>query len=98
MLGYAETAANDTPAALSRIQQFHSPLQFHCSLTLIILGYIRYEKFVPVMTHVLMERRYKPATEEQMLRAFEVLWKVQPNSLLQANYPKIHIKNCFFTQ
>jgi len=36
-------------------------------------GYIRYEKFVPVMTHVLMERRYKPASEEQMLRAFEVL-------------------------
>ena len=44
-------------------------------------GYIRYEKFVPVMTHVLMERRYKPATEEQMLRAFEVwLWGLRRGS------------------
>lgn len=36
-------------------------------------GYIRYEKFAPMMTHVLMERRYKPAPEDMLLRAFEVL-------------------------
>ena len=44
----------------------------YCRNKTSLAGYIRYEKFVPVMTHVLMERRYKPATEEQMLRAFEV--------------------------
>ncbi|CAK8677589.1 dynein regulatory complex protein 8-like [Clavelina lepadiformis] len=36
-------------------------------------GYIRFEKFLPMMTHILMERRYKPAPEDQLLKAFEVL-------------------------
>lgn len=36
-------------------------------------GYIRFEKFIPVMTRVLMERRYRPIAEDVLLRAFEVL-------------------------
>ncbi|CAH1792161.1 unnamed protein product [Owenia fusiformis] len=36
-------------------------------------GYIRFEKFLPMMTHVLMERRYKPCPEDHLLRAFQVL-------------------------
>merc|ERR1712154_515246 len=36
-------------------------------------GYIRFEKFLPMMTKVLMERRYKPSPEDQILKAFQVL-------------------------
>ncbi|XP_041109753.1 dynein regulatory complex protein 8 isoform X2 [Polyodon spathula] len=36
-------------------------------------GYIRFEKFLPTMTKVLMERRYRPIPEDVLLRAFEVL-------------------------
>ncbi|KAM4695095.1 dynein regulatory complex protein 8 [Discoglossus pictus] len=36
-------------------------------------GYIRFEKFLPMMTKVLMERRYRPVAEDVLLRAFEVL-------------------------
>uniref|UniRef100_A0A8C0J366 EF-hand calcium binding domain 2 n=1 Tax=Chelonoidis abingdonii TaxID=106734 RepID=A0A8C0J366_CHEAB len=36
-------------------------------------GYIRLEKFLPMMTKVLMERRYRPIPEDILLRAFEVL-------------------------
>ncbi|XP_077934024.1 dynein regulatory complex protein 8 isoform X8 [Halichoerus grypus] len=36
-------------------------------------GYIRFEKFLPVMTEVLLERRYRPSPEDTLLRAFEVL-------------------------
>ncbi|XP_027967650.1 dynein regulatory complex protein 8 isoform X3 [Eumetopias jubatus] len=36
-------------------------------------GYIRFEKFLPVMTKVLLERRYRPSPEDTLLRAFEVL-------------------------
>ncbi|KAI5179879.1 Dynein Regulatory Complex Protein 8 [Manis pentadactyla] len=36
-------------------------------------GYIRYEKFLPVMTKILQERRYRPIPEDILLRAFEVL-------------------------
>ncbi|KAF6274526.1 EF-hand calcium binding domain 2 [Rhinolophus ferrumequinum] len=36
-------------------------------------GYIRFEKFLPVMTNVLLERRYRPIPEDILLRAFEVL-------------------------
>ncbi|XP_020040930.1 dynein regulatory complex protein 8 isoform X2 [Castor canadensis] len=36
-------------------------------------GYIRFEKFLPVMTKVLLERRYRPIPEDVLLRAFEVL-------------------------
>ncbi|XP_059984452.1 dynein regulatory complex protein 8 isoform X3 [Lagenorhynchus albirostris] len=36
-------------------------------------GYIRFEKFLPVMTEVLLERRYRPIPEDILHRAFEVL-------------------------
>ncbi|XP_051042359.1 dynein regulatory complex protein 8 isoform X2 [Phodopus roborovskii] len=36
-------------------------------------GYIRYEKFLPVMTRALLERKYRPIAEDVLLRAFEVL-------------------------
>ncbi|XP_077148449.1 dynein regulatory complex protein 8 [Ranitomeya variabilis] len=36
-------------------------------------GYIRFEKFLPMMTKVLLERRYRPIPEDILLRAFEVL-------------------------
>eukprot|EP00062_Callorhinchus_milii_P013239 gi/632961133/ref/XP_007896588.1/ PREDICTED: EF-hand calcium-binding domain-containing protein 2 [Callorhinchus milii] len=36
-------------------------------------GYIRLDKFLPMMTKVLMERRYRPYPENVLLRAFEVL-------------------------
>ncbi|XP_063128226.1 dynein regulatory complex protein 8 isoform X20 [Rattus norvegicus] len=36
-------------------------------------GYIRFEKFIPVMTTVLLEKRYRPIAEDVLLRAFEVL-------------------------
>ncbi|XP_006897817.1 PREDICTED: EF-hand calcium-binding domain-containing protein 2 [Elephantulus edwardii] len=36
-------------------------------------GYIRFEKFLPVMTSVLLEKRYRPIPEDVLLRAFEVL-------------------------
>ncbi|XP_059176447.1 dynein regulatory complex protein 8-like [Physella acuta] len=36
-------------------------------------GYIRFERFLPMMTKVLMERRYKASPEDQILKAFQVL-------------------------
>ncbi|XP_045393150.1 dynein regulatory complex protein 8 isoform X2 [Lemur catta] len=36
-------------------------------------GYIRYEKFLPLMTEILLERRFRPVPEDVLLRAFEVL-------------------------
>ncbi|XP_060220752.1 dynein regulatory complex protein 8 isoform X2 [Meriones unguiculatus] len=36
-------------------------------------GYIRFEKFLPVMTKTLLERKYRPISEDILLRAFEVL-------------------------
>ncbi|XP_055003518.1 dynein regulatory complex protein 8 isoform X1 [Sorex araneus] len=36
-------------------------------------GYIRYEKFLPVMIKVLQEKRYRPIPEDVLLQAFEVL-------------------------
>ncbi|XP_029790719.1 dynein regulatory complex protein 8 isoform X1 [Suricata suricatta] len=36
-------------------------------------GYIRFEKFLPVMTRILLERRYRPIPEDLLLEAFEVL-------------------------
>ncbi|XP_036399016.1 dynein regulatory complex protein 8 isoform X1 [Megalops cyprinoides] len=36
-------------------------------------GYIRFEKFLPTMTNVLMERRFRPIPEDLLLQAFEVL-------------------------
>ncbi|XP_068135666.1 dynein regulatory complex protein 8 [Hyperolius riggenbachi] len=36
-------------------------------------GFIRFEKFLPMMTKVLLERRYRPISEDILQRAFEVL-------------------------
>ncbi|KYO23852.1 dynein regulatory complex protein 8 isoform X2 [Alligator mississippiensis] len=36
-------------------------------------GYIHLEKFLPMMTKVLMEKRYRPIPEDVLLHAFEVL-------------------------
>ncbi|XP_074078952.1 dynein regulatory complex protein 8 isoform X1 [Macrotis lagotis] len=36
-------------------------------------GYIRLEKFLPMMVTVLLERRYRPIPEDLLLQAFEVL-------------------------
>ncbi|XP_012695433.1 dynein regulatory complex protein 8 [Clupea harengus] len=37
------------------------------------MGYIRFEKFLPAMTMVLMERKFGPIPEDLLLQAFEVL-------------------------
>ncbi|XP_032881781.1 dynein regulatory complex protein 8 isoform X3 [Amblyraja radiata] len=34
-------------------------------------GYIQFDKFLPMMTKVLIERKYRPQSEEIILRAFE---------------------------
>ncbi|KAI1895861.1 hypothetical protein AGOR_G00111120 [Albula goreensis] len=36
-------------------------------------GFIRFEKFLPTMTKVLMERKFRPIPEELLIQAFEVL-------------------------
>ncbi|XP_018412563.1 PREDICTED: EF-hand calcium-binding domain-containing protein 2 [Nanorana parkeri] len=36
-------------------------------------GFIRFEKFLTMMTKVLLERRYRPIAEDVLQRAFEVL-------------------------
>uniref|UniRef100_A0A0B6ZAM9 EF-hand domain-containing protein n=1 Tax=Arion vulgaris TaxID=1028688 RepID=A0A0B6ZAM9_9EUPU len=36
-------------------------------------GYIRYDKFLPMMTRTLMERRYKASPEDEICKAFQVL-------------------------
>uniref|UniRef100_A0A0P6J5V9 EF-hand calcium-binding domain-containing protein 2 isoform a n=1 Tax=Heterocephalus glaber TaxID=10181 RepID=A0A0P6J5V9_HETGA len=36
-------------------------------------GYIRYEKFLPVMTKVLLEGRFRPIPDDVLLQAFETL-------------------------
>merc|ERR1711860_72120 len=51
-------------------------------------GYIRFEKFLPMMTKVLMERRYKPQPEDQLLRAFQVLDQENKGLLSQEDLAK----------
>ncbi|KFZ58960.1 EF-hand calcium-binding domain-containing protein 2, partial [Podiceps cristatus] len=36
-------------------------------------GYIHLEKFLPVMTKVLLDRSYRPIPEDVLLHAFEAL-------------------------
>ena len=36
-------------------------------------GFVRYEKFEPVLCRILLERRYQPVSEEQLLKAFKVI-------------------------
>ena len=38
-------------------------------------GYIRFEKFEPVMLKILLERKFRPASEEQLMKAFQVITK-----------------------
>ncbi|KAG8444385.1 hypothetical protein GDO86_009536, partial [Hymenochirus boettgeri] len=44
-------------------------------------GYIRFEKFLPMMTKVLMERRFRPIPEDVILQAFEVLDEIKKGYL-----------------
>ena len=34
--------------------------------------FVRFDKFQPVMIKIITERRYRPSTEEQLVKAFEV--------------------------
>ncbi|KAA0710904.1 EF-hand calcium-binding domain-containing protein 2 [Triplophysa tibetana] len=36
-------------------------------------GFVRYERFLPTMTKILLERKFRPITEDLLLQAFEVL-------------------------
>ncbi|XP_067312005.1 dynein regulatory complex protein 8 isoform X2 [Pseudorasbora parva] len=36
-------------------------------------GFVRYEKFLPTMTKILLERKFRPIPEDLLLQAFEVL-------------------------
>nr|XP_054759789.1 dynein regulatory complex protein 8-like [Lytechinus pictus] len=36
-------------------------------------GYIKYDRYKPIMREVLMERKFKPSPEDQLVKAFEVL-------------------------
>lgn len=47
-------------------------------------GYIRYEKFEPVMMRILLERKYKAASEEKLLKAFELL-DIEQNEYLSVD-------------
>ncbi|KAL8600489.1 Dynein regulatory complex protein 8 [Nucella lapillus] len=51
-------------------------------------GYIRFEKFLPMMTKVLMERRYKAVPEDQIVKAFQVLDVEGRGYLLQEELSK----------
>ncbi|CAJ0966683.1 unnamed protein product [Ranitomeya imitator] len=68
--------------ALAKLQNILTPSDGFTSLDFTDLrkveeeeptGYIRFEKFLPMMTKVLLERRYRPIPEDILLRAFEVL-------------------------
>ncbi|WAR19408.1 DRC8-like protein [Mya arenaria] len=52
------------------------------------IGYIRFEKFLTMMTKVLMERRYKPTPEDQILKAFQVLDSENKGHLTQEELTK----------
>ncbi|XP_069464107.1 dynein regulatory complex protein 8 isoform X3 [Ambystoma mexicanum] len=51
-------------------------------------GFIRFERFLPLMTKVLLERRYRPAPEDVLLRAFEVLDKQKRGYLTKEDLTK----------
>ena len=34
--------------------------------------FVRFDKFQPVMIKIITERKYRPSTEEQLVKAFEV--------------------------
>ncbi|XP_035690792.1 dynein regulatory complex protein 8-like isoform X1 [Branchiostoma floridae] len=51
-------------------------------------GYIRFDKFLQMMTHVMLERRYKPVPEEMLLKAFAVLDQEKKGFLSQEELQK----------
>ncbi|XP_067844378.1 dynein regulatory complex protein 8 isoform X1 [Heptranchias perlo] len=51
-------------------------------------GYIQLDKFLPMMTKVLIERKYRPQPEDVILRAFEVLDQNQKGYLTQDELTK----------
>ncbi|XP_054550927.1 dynein regulatory complex protein 8 isoform X2 [Talpa occidentalis] len=80
--GYAETRMSEDTPPLKKWDPFVGQLSHHIFFRWLRsleveeeepTGYIRYEKFLPVMTQVLMEKRYRPIPEDVLLRAFEVL-------------------------
>jgi len=44
-------------------------------------GFIRFDKYFPVITKILMQRRFKAASEDKLMRAFEALDKDQKGFL-----------------
>jgi len=42
-------------------------------IIIIFLGYIRLERFLPVMTLAMMNKNYRPAAEDRILKAFQTL-------------------------
>ncbi|XP_078085627.1 dynein regulatory complex protein 8 [Mustelus asterias] len=51
-------------------------------------GYIQFDKFLPMMTRVLLERKYRPQPEDVILRAFEVLDQTKNGYLTQEELTK----------
>ncbi|XP_048391567.1 dynein regulatory complex protein 8 [Stegostoma tigrinum] len=51
-------------------------------------GYIQLEKFLPMMTRVLLERKYRPQPEDVILQAFEVLDQTKKGYLTQEELTK----------
>ncbi|XP_041037010.1 dynein regulatory complex protein 8 [Carcharodon carcharias] len=51
-------------------------------------GYIQFDKFLPMMTRVLLERKYRPQPEDVILRAFEVLDQTKKGYLTQEELTK----------
>ncbi|XP_059841544.1 dynein regulatory complex protein 8 isoform X1 [Hypanus sabinus] len=51
-------------------------------------GFIQLDKFLPMMTKVLMERKYRPQPEDVILRAFQVLDKNNNGYLTQEELTK----------
>lgn len=52
-------------------------------------GFVRFQKLQPMMARVLLERRYQPATEEQLVKAFEVLDQDKKSQLTAEELKKL---------
>ncbi|CAI5770630.1 regulatory complex 8 [Podarcis lilfordi] len=61
-------------------------------------GFIRLEKFLPMMTRVLTERRYRPIPEDILLRAFEVLDQNKCGHLTKDELVKYMTEEGIFTR
>ncbi|KAL8588869.1 hypothetical protein ACOMHN_051463 [Nucella lapillus] len=51
-------------------------------------GYVQFDKFLPVMTQILQENKFKPAPDEVLLKAFEVLDEDKKGYLLRDDVTK----------